>query len=276
MTEQLGITLFRMASWVYLIASVCYVAFLLNKQKGVAKLGFAFLCIAILIHTASLVIVTAAAGRPPFLNLPEYAFCFVWAVAVVYAVFEYRTKFQVLGALALPLMTIAAFYAYKHLHGEIQDVVMPALNSFWRVPHVGTAILAYASFTLAFVLGILYLLRQRSEGKKTSFWGSRLPSLEQLDQLTYRTVAFGFLMQTAMVLTGAVWAQFAWGRYWGWDPKETWSMITWLIYAAYLHTRTTKGWRGRKSAIVAIFGFLAVLFTFFGITYILSGLHSYG
>lgn len=275
MTEQFGINLFRMACWVYLIAAVCYVAFLLNRQNFVAKLGYAFLCVALLMHSVSLAVVTAAVRRPPFLNLPEYAYSFVWACALTYAVFEKRSRFQVLGALVLPLLSVVAFYTYSRLHAEIDDVVMPALNSHWRIPHVGTAILAYASFALAFVLGILYLLRVRAADSKTSFWALRLPDADRLDQLTYRAVAFGFLMQTALILTGAVWAQFAWGRYWGWDPKETWSLITWLIYAVYLHTRTTRGWRGRKSAILAIVGFAAVIFTLIGVSYLMTGLHSY-
>jgi cytochrome c-type biogenesis protein CcsB len=102
-----------------------------------------------------------------------------------------------------------------------------------------------------------------------------MPSLKSLDQLIYRTLAFGFMMQTALLITGAVWAQLAWGRYWGWDPKETWALITWLIYAAYLHMRVTMGWRGRKSAIVCIIGFVATMFTLFGVSLLLPGLHSY-
>jgi cytochrome c-type biogenesis protein CcsB len=116
---------------------------------------------------------------------------------------------------------------------------MPALLSAWRVPHIFTAILAYASFGIAFTLAIMYLIREgidtdsagKNDKSDKSFWASRLPSAEVLDQTIYRTIAFGFLMQTLLVVVGAIWAQFAWGRYWGWDPKETWSLITWLIYA---------------------------------------------
>lgn len=275
MTEQLGVTLFRAASWVYLIAAVFYIAALINKQKAVGKLGYGFLLIGFAAHTASLAVISIAIGRPPFLNQWEYMFMFVWGVALVYAVLEMRTKSQVIGGLAVPLMVIVAMVTYQKLPGGIDRVVLPALKSIWRVPHIGSAILAYSAFTLAFVLAIMYLLRERAEGSKRSFWGSRLPSLETLDVMIYRTIAFGFLMQTALVLVGAVWAQFAWGRYWGWDPKETWSLITWLIYAAYLHTRTTMGWRGRKSVMIAIIGFVAVGFTFFGVNYLMRGLHSY-
>lgn len=136
------------------------------------------------------------------------------------------------------------------------------------MPHVATAILAYSAFALAFGMAVMYLIQERIET-------ARIPALKTLDQVTYRTIAFGFLMQTALIITGAIWAQIAWGRYWGWDPKETWSLITWLIYAAYLHTRVTMGWRGHRSALVAAIGFIAVIFTFIGVSYLLPGLHSY-
>jgi cytochrome c-type biogenesis protein CcsB len=275
MTEQLGVTLFKIAFWIYLASTICYVAHFINKQKGIGKLGTSLLVAGLVAHTASIAIITIAIGRLPFLNLYEYLLSFTWGAMVVYLVLELILKNRALGGFAAPLITAFVFFNYR-LPSNITDNVMPALRSGWRVPHIASAILAYAAFTLAFVLAILYLVRNSAEGAEKSFWTARLPVLKVLDQTIYRTIAFGFLMQTILVITGAIWAQFAWGRYWGWDPKETWAFITWLIYAAYLHTRLTLGWRGRKSAIVVIIGFVAVIFTMFGVTYFLTGLHSYG
>jgi len=161
--------------------------------------------------------------------------------------------------------------------------VMPALRSAWRVPHIASGILAYGAFTVAFIVAVMYLMRERvdkqqarmKKGSPVSFWAKRLPAAPVLDSVIYRTVAFGFLMQTLLVVIGAIWAQMAWGRYWGWDPKETWSFITWVIYATYLHTRVSMGWRGRKSALIATFGFAATAFTLLGVSYLFQGLHSY-
>ncbi len=272
--EHLGVVLFKIAFLVYLASTVCYVAHLVKKQKVAGSLGTALLIIGAALHTASITLITVALGRLPFLNLWEYLLMFTWGAAVVYVALEFATRNRALGSFAVPLITAFAWLTYR-LPADINESVMPALQSAWRLPHIASAILAYSSFTVAFVLAILYIVRERSEGNPESFWATRLPALKVIDQAVYRTIAFGFLMQTVLLIAGAIWAQFAWGRYWGWDPKETWALITWLIYAAYLHTRVTMGWRGRRSATLAIVGFVAVMFTFFGVSYLLSGLHSY-
>ncbi len=274
MTEQLGVTLFKIAFWIYVAATVCYLAMLMKRRKGVGKLGLGLLVIGLVVHTASLVVITVVTGRPPFLNLYEYMLSLTWAAVVVYIALELMTRNKAFGAFAVPLITAFTFLAYL-LPSNIVGNVMPALKSVWRVPHIASAILAYAAFGLAFALAIMYLIRERTEGNEKSFWATRLPPLKTLDRTIYRIIAFGFLMQTVLVLVGAIWAQAAWGRYWGWDPKETWSLITWLIYAAYLHTRATMGWRGHKSVIIAAVGFVAAVFTLYGVSYLLPGLHRY-
>jgi len=262
-----------MAFWVYVLATASYVGFVAKKMKAWASIGRTLLCAGLALHTASLVVRTVATGHPPFLNLYEYMLAFTWGAAAVYLMLEFLTKSQAYGGFVVPLITAFCFLTYRL--PSTAEHVMPALKGPWLIPHITSAILAYASFTVAFVLAILYLVKERAERNPASFWNSRLPALKTLDQTVYRTIAFGFLMQTTLVIMGAVWAQYAWGRYWGWDPKETWSLITWFIYAAYLHTRVTMGWRGRKSAIVAVAGFAAVLFTLFGVSLLLTGLHSY-
>lgn len=273
MTVSLAVSLFKCAFWVYVVAAVLYVGYLVSRRTGLARAGRMLLILGFCLHTASLAIRYVATGHPPFLNLYEYLVSFTWAAVIVYLVLETVSRTQVYGGIVVPLVCLFGLVAYRLPGTEVY--VMPALKSVWRVPHIATAILAYSAFMIAFVMAVLYLVRERISPERNSFWDSRLPDLKTLDQTMYRVMAFGFFMQTLLIITGAMWAQYAWGRYWGWDPKETWALVTWFIYAAYLHTRVTMGWRGRRSAIVAIIGFIAVLFTLFGVSLLLSGLHSY-
>ena len=142
------------------------------------------------------------------------------------------------------------------------------------IAHVIACFIGYAAFAIAFGISIMYLFKKRdTEG--TSGLLERFPAPNVLEELNHQLVMLGFLFLSAGIITGAVWANSAWGRYWGWDPKETWSLITWFVYATLLHARMMRGWRGRKIAYLSIFGFAAVLFTYFGVNY-LPGLHSYG
>ena len=266
MTVELGATLFKAAFAAYLAATVCYVAYLFKERKAVGNAGMHILIVGWLLNTAALVVRTVAAHRPPFLNLYEYTVSVTWGAVLVYLVLERVTKSKGFGAFTMVLVSIFACLATV-FPTEVNPRP-PALRGPWLVPHIATATLAYAAFAIAFGIAIMYLIQERIETR-------RMPALKTLDQITYRMIAFGFFMQTALIVTGAIWAQLAWGRYWGWDPKETWSLITWLIYAAYLHTRVTMGWRGHRSAIMVAIGFLATIFTYFGVTFLLTGLHSY-
>jgi cytochrome c-type biogenesis protein CcsB len=162
-------------------------------------------------------------------------------------------------------LALALTFAAARLSSDIRPL-MPALKSNWLVTHVLTCFVAYAAFAISFICSILQLVHQKrkKEGAAT-----------RMDLATYRTVAFGFLFLAIGIITGAVWAEKAWGRYWGWDPKETWALITWLIYGFYLHMRVTRGWRGAAGSWVSIIGFGSVIFTYVGVTFLLSGLHSY-
>jgi len=275
MTEQLGVTLFRIAFWLYVAAALAYVGYLVRKSDGLGKAGTVLLIVGAALHTVSIAMIAVALGRLPYLNLFEYMLMFTWGAAILYAVTETTTHNRTFGAFAMPVVVLFAFLAYRRPDG-IQQSVMPALQSGWRVPHIASAIMAYSAFLIAFIAAVMYLIRERAESTPESFWSVRLPALAALDRTIYRSIAFGFLMQTLLLITGAIWAQRAWSRYWGWDPKETWALITWLIYAAYLHTRVTMGWRGRRSAILALIGFAAVLLTLYGVSYLMGGLHSYG
>ena len=273
MTVELGIVFFRIAAWVYVLSALCYITFLISKSAAIGKVGLATLIAGLGVHTASLVVRILATREPPFLNLYEYLLCMIWSGVVVYLVLETISKTKSFGAFGVTLIGAAAVVTVYLAPLEARPVP-PALKSIWRTPHIASASLAYAAFAMAFCLAITYLIKSRSEGDPKSFWATRLPSASVLDRTIYRMIAFGFLMETFLILTGALWAQRSWARFWGWDNKETWSLITWLVYAAYLHTRAI-GWKGRRSAILAMIGFAVAMFTLFGVTYLLSGLHSY-
>jgi cytochrome c-type biogenesis protein CcsB len=166
--------------------------------------------------------------------------------------------------------------AYASLSPNVSDRIqplIPALKSNWLIAHVFTCFVGYGAFAIAFGVSIMYLLKAREPQGNGGLVG-RFPSTSVLDELTHQLVMFGFLFLCAGIITGAVWANSAWGRYWGWDPKETWSLITWFVYATLLHARLMRGWRGRRIAYLSIIGFGAVLFTYFGVN-LLPGLHSY-
>lgn len=166
-----------------------------------------------------------------------------------------------------PFLILAYASLSSNVNCTIQPLI-PALQSNWLISHVISSFLAYACFTIAFGTSILYLLKIKMKM-------SMLPDALFLDEVTYKMVSIGFVLLTLGIITGAAWADRAWGRYWGWDPKETWSLITWLIYGAFLHTHLARGWRGVKLSLVSIIGFIAVIFTYLGVNYVLSGLHSY-
>ena len=152
---------------------------------------------------------------------------------------------------------------------------MPALRSYWLAVHVSAAVIAYGSFAISFAVSIAYLLKDKKEVDFHSRLNTQLPALKVLDDISYQLIFVGLPFLTIMLVTGAVWAEYAWGAFWSWDPKETWALITWLVYAAYLHTRFLKGFKGKRAAWLSVLGFVAVIFTFFGVSYLLPGMHSY-
>ena len=203
----------------------------------------------------------------PLSNFYESLIFFAWCLPALSLLSFRRYLKGYLGAMVALLSTLLLAYASFGVDSQIKPL-MPALKSNWLLIHVVTCFLGYAAFTLAFGAALLYLVKDRRPQ-------ARLPAPPQLDRLIYRATVLGFLLLTFGILTGAVWAETAWGKYWSWDPKETWSLVTWLIYAALLHARLLKGWHGRRIAWLAVLGFMAVLFTYFGVSFLLSGLHSY-
>ncbi len=214
-------------------------------------------------------------GHAPLSNLYESLIFFAWTLILLYLVVEWRTKNKTIGAFATPLAFLAMAYASYSpgISSNIQPLV-PALKSNWLIAHVITCFFGYAAFGLAFGLSLMFLLKKLERPERQNFFLRIIPDSSLLDELSYQMVVIGFLLLTLGIITGSVWAHSAWGSYWSWDPKETWSLITWLVYAALLHSRMVRGWKGNKLATLCIVGFCCVLFTYFGVNY-LAGLHSY-
>ncbi len=214
-------------------------------------------------------------GHAPFSNLYESLIFFAWALMLLYLIVEWRTKNRTMGVFVTPLAFLALAYASfsPNISNQIQPLI-PALKSNWLIAHVITCFFGYAAFGLSFGLSLMYLIKRVGTGSERNIFLRLIPETGILDILNYQMIAIGFLMLTLGIITGSVWAHSAWGSYWSWDPKETWSLITWLIYASVLHSRMVRGWKGKRIAILCIIGFSCVLFTYFGVNY-LAGLHSY-
>jgi cytochrome c-type biogenesis protein CcsB len=214
-------------------------------------------------------------GHAPLSNLYESLVFFAWTVIILYVLIEWRTENKSIGAFATPLAFLAMAYASfsPEISSRIQPLV-PALKSNWLLAHVITCFIGYAAFALSFGLSLMYLIKRQDSPERRNIFLKLIPESAILDDLSYQMVVIGFFLLALGIITGAIWAHSAWGSYWTWDPKETWSLITWLIYAVILHSRLLRGWRGKRIAILSIIGFFCVLFTYFGVNY-LAGLHSY-
>ncbi len=214
-------------------------------------------------------------GHAPFSNLYESLIFFAWTIVLLYLIVEWRTKNRTMGAFVSPLAFLAMAYASfsPNINSSIQPLI-PALKSNWLISHVITCFFGYAAFGLSFGLSLMYLIKRLDREGRGNIFLRLIPNPVILDELNYQMVVIGFLMLTLGIITGSVWAHSAWGSYWSWDPKETWSLITWLIYASVLHSRLVRGWKGKKIAVLCFVGFACVMFTYFGVNY-LAGLHSY-
>ena len=276
--------LFGITTLAFLLSSAFYIGLLIFKNK---KIGLIGLCLAIFGATT----LTAALGlrwyesyqlgigHAPLTNMYESLVFFAWCIALFYIFMEFKFKAPVMGAFVMPFAFTAMAYASfaKGINQQISPLI-PALQSNWLIAHVMTCFIGYGAFAVAGGLGLMYLLKKSAVNRsltENSLAGG-LPELKVIDDLTHKTIIFGFMWLTAGIITGAVWANEAWGTYWSWDPKETWSIITWFVYALTLHARFTRGWSGSRIAWLAIIGFVSVIFTYFGVNFLLSGLHSYG
>ncbi|MBI4327983.1 MAG: c-type cytochrome biogenesis protein CcsB [Chloroflexi bacterium] len=238
-----------------------------NQQRRLTLATAWLLAAGAVAQTAYMILRWAAAGRAPFSDMFESLVLFAWSVVVVYLGLQVRRKIPVLGAAAALLAVLTLAYA-STFASEIKPL-MPALRSNWLTVHVFTCFLGYGGAAVAFLSSLSYLVAARPGGR------TRAATVDALESATDKSISFGFLFLTVGIISGAVWANAAWGTYWSWDPKETWSLVTWFVYAVFLHCRFMRGWRGQRAAWISILGFVSVVFTYFGVNYLLSGLHSY-
>lgn len=263
--------LFTVTVAAYLAATVLYFGFFSFKKSKLGDWAGRILLMGFVVHTAALIVRGIGAGRLPLTNQYEFATSFSWGITLCCLVFMKKYGFRAMGVFVAPVAFLIIGYAAMQSK-EVREL-MPALQSNWLAIHVSTAIISYGAFGVAFGVSMLYLFREKMATDQ--FRREELPALDRLDLISYRAISLGQLFLTLVMLTGAIWAERAWGRYWSWDPKETWSLITWLIYALYLHVRLSRGWKGKRAAYFAVIGFVCVIFTYVGVNILLPGLHSY-
>lgn len=263
--------LFTAVMVLYLAALVLYFVFFVSKKIKVGRIAGGIMALGFVLHTAALVTRGLGAGRLPLTNQYEFATSFAWGICLCFLVFLWKYKFHALGAFVTPVIFLIIGYAAMQSR-EVREL-MPALRSNWLGIHVSTAIISYGAFGVSFAVSLMFLMRRQM--KDNAFWQEHIPQEEKLDLISYRAVSLGFLFLSFVIVTGAIWAERAWGSYWSWDPKETWSLITWIIYAIYLHLRLSRGWKNKSAAIFAVIGFICVIFTYIGVNTLIPGIHSY-
>jgi cytochrome c-type biogenesis protein CcsB len=285
-------------TFIYLAAFAFYLIRMFSGKEFWGRMGTITALAGLFLHTAALILRWIASyqmgiGRVPLSNLYESLIFFAWSIMTLYLVIEWRTKNRSLGTFVVPVAFLCMAYASlsPNISNRIQPLI-PALQSNWLAVHVITCFLGYAAFTVAFASGLMALLKgmERRQSIQNLDTANKkkaappptmpgrfirlIPEAGFLDELIYQSAALGFVFLAIGIITGSVWAHYAWGSYWSWDPKETWSLITWLIYAVMLHARYVRGWRGKRMAVMAVIGFVSVLITYLGVNY-LPGLHSY-
>jgi cytochrome c-type biogenesis protein CcsB len=267
-------------TFVYFAAFMLYLLGMVMNRDLFARLGTFASLIGLSAQTVATILrwivsYRMGIGHAPFSNLYESLIFFAWTLMLLYMIVEWRTRNRTFGTFVTPLAFMAMAYASfsPDISSHIQPLI-PALKSNWLISHVITCFFGYAAFGVSLGLSIMYLMKGMDAPERKNIFLKLIPSQAILDDLNYQMIVIGFLMLTLGIITGSVWAHSAWGSYWSWDPKETWSLITWLIYAAVIHSRMVRGWKGKRIAILSMIGFFCVLFTYFGVNY-LAGLHSY-
>ncbi len=260
--------IYNIAFAAYLLALLAGIMSLFWKRWRLGLVNIVFIGAGAAAQTVYMGLRWVEAGRAPFSNMFESLVLFSWSVAVIFLFLQKRTKLAALGTFTA-IMTVAVTACASAFFSSNIEPLVPALRSNWLAFHVFSCFLGYGGFALSAFAASIYLFGGRAGNEVY------LESQETLERLVAKTISFGFLFLTLGIITGAVWANSAWGTYWSWDPKETWSLITWLIYAGYLHCRYMRGWRGGVTAWISLLGFVSVLFTYFGVNYLLKSLHSY-
>jgi cytochrome c-type biogenesis protein CcsB len=246
-----------------------------RRVEQFGRIGVSLTVLGFLLSVFGVVMRALAAQRAPWGNMFEFTITAMVFVVGVYLILVWRAGVRWLGLPVALLAAVGNGLAVTVFYVAVAPLV-PALHSVWFLIHIVAAAISGAAFNVGGLMSILYLIKKRAEDRETvSGYLARLPDSRKIDLIAYRFLAFAFPLWTFTVVAGAIWAEYAWGRYWGWDPKETWALVTWVIYACYLHARSTAGWRGTRAAVIAIIGLASFWFNFIGINLLVSGLHSY-
>ena len=266
--------LFYLTMLAYLLATVLYLVAMFSRRSQTGWICRWVLLAGVLLHAGSFAVRHSSAGGTPVTSLHESLSFFAWCLILLFLLLDLRFRLSVMGAFASPMALLLM------IGSAISPGVVVPLDPMlrtWLFPvHITFAFLGNAAFALSFGAVVMYLIQDRMlKSKRFTGIYRMLPSLDTLDKVNYTCLSFGFPLMTLGIISGAVWANTVWGTYWSWDPKETWALITWFVYAALLHGRMTVGWRGRKAAIFSIVGFMLLLFSFLGINLLVNGQHTF-
>jgi len=265
---------FKFAIFLYILASAGFIVYIIKQEKLIFKIALSFLASGFIFHTVFLCYGYYILKTAPVLDLGSSLSFFSWTIILVYLIFFMKFKLMVLGSFVAPfstfLMLISCVFPISS-----KEAVKPIFKTIWLSVHVGTIFIGNALFAIAFLSAIMYLIQEYYiKNKKLNFFYKRLPSLTTLDDINHYSLIYGFPFLTAGIITGAIYAQYVFGKYWQWDPKEVWSLVTWLFYAILIHERLAVGWRGRRAAIMSIVCFLILSLSFIGTSLWIKGYHN--
>lgn len=270
----MGIILSKLSLFLILLAAGGFIVYIIRQQKSVYRWSYRILLAGFGALTLQLFHGYLALGTMPVLTLKSSLAFFAWTIIGAYLIFHAKFRLMILGSFIAPLAAILMIFSSTIPGAGVN--VQPMFKSVWFPIHVWTAFMGNGMFAVAFVASIMYLLQESQiKRKKFGSFFSRLPSLQTLDSVNHHSLIYGFPFLTVGMITGAIYAQYALGSYWRWDPKEVWTLITWLFYAVLLHERIAVGWRGRRAAVMSIVCFCVLLFTFLGANLWLSDYHSF-
>ena len=272
MNLQIADMVLQISTMLYFTSMAGYFLFLFNQKQGWQKTALYLISTAVVFHCISIIIYTITIRQIPIQNLSQSLSIAAFFLGCMFLFFQYKFDLKILGVFASILLSATMLIVLILPNAPIEQTSI--LKCFWLYSHIILVFTGEAALALACGTGILYLLQEKGiKAKKPGFFFKRLPSLDLLDSVGYTCLTTGFALLTIGLITGFIYAKTIWGRFWGWDPKEIFSVGTWLIYAALLHLRLYSGWRGRKSAIMTIIGFLIIIFTFLGVNILLGGHH---
>ena len=248
-----------------------------DSADRMASIGYSVSVLATLLLAAGVAVRALSVSRPPWGNMYEFSITASLVASIAFLTFARTRVGRAVAIWVLLIVFVTLILAVTVLYLPPGPLV-PALRSYWLALHVGAAVLAFGLFTVSAVVSALQIVAERAERQAAvGGYAALLPSSATLDRLAYRLIAIAFPIWTVgPLILGAIWAEASWGRYWGWDPKEVWALVTWLAYAAFLHARATAGWKGAKASVVSLVAYGTVLFSYFGVNIVFSGLHAYG